>query len=236
MSEEKCPKCGMPLSKCICDKGEVISVVHELKGLGAKPEGKKGSVSLEEYEKLKKEKENLQDIITISAEVEFDKQKKEFLDLIEDEDKRKEASEMIGESPEALESAKTMTNLLIDAYNVGGVKVEGAEKVRKSTPSGVPSYRENVIGTPDAEAKKIISDLYAVVRNPQASAQEKEIANRKLDIMFGVMIRGFRAGGGVPRISVSSCPVCGSILEADADHCDSCGWERFKKIKTGRKR
>lgn len=231
MSEQTCPKCGFPIDQCKCS--EVITVRHE--GLGEKGETGE-TVSREEYEEEKSRREEAEKIIEAQAMVELEKQKQEFLALIEDPDKRKQAEEMIGDDPEKLENAKAMTDILVKGLGVGGVKIKGEEefeKIRNPTQSGIPPYKG---ATLPSGAKQIIDQLYGIMNNPKASNPEKLEANRKLDEIWTMVVKGFRAGRGIPIISVSGCPQCGNALSADAEFCDGCGWQRFKKIKTGRKR
>ena len=59
---------------------------------------------------------------------EFEIAKKDLLDQVKDETKRKGISKFIGEDPEKLEQVKLWTNVLTTSLGVGNVKVENPEK------------------------------------------------------------------------------------------------------------
>lgn len=87
----------------------------KLKELREKLEAERGKVK--EYET----------IIQAEALKSFKDEKEKFLGLIPDEEKRKQAGEMIGDDPEKLEQAKFLTDFFAKSLQGAGVKVTGTE-------------------------------------------------------------------------------------------------------------
>lgn len=83
----------------------------------------------EQIDAIIAEKEELEQMVEISALSEFQREKDALLAKIEGEDKRKEVAEIIGDDPDKLENIKTITRFLATNIKEAGVEVTGDETV-----------------------------------------------------------------------------------------------------------
>ena len=223
-TEASCPKCGKLLSQCTCSKD--ANKVIEIRHTGIPHQG------AEEFEKLKKQKEDYERIIALQAEKDFRSELAEFLSQLDDDEKRDEIKAMIGEDPERLENAKIMSRILEQAIVSGGGRVTGRRK-----PSGKASLPPKDTGLLDGY-KAYVDTLYSTLRDPSKSDLEKETANSMLDQLFFEMVKGLRVAKGkyghaIAPYQVMECPNCQMLLTGERgeeiDYCPSCGWQKYVK-------
>jgi hypothetical protein len=231
MTEPICENCGKPLSTCQCDEPKVsVSKAREPDRL-VRIESVQVP-SQEEFEKVKKQKEEYERIIGLQAEKDFRNELDEFLSQVDNEDKKAQIRAMIDNDPDRLENAKMMTSILEQAIMAGGGRVTG-----RRAPSGKASLATNNSGISD-DFKTYVDTLYATLRDPTKSDLEKESTNQMLDQLFGEMVKGLRVAKGkyghaTESYQVMECPNCRLLLTgqsgAEIDYCPSCGWQKYVK-------
>lgn len=115
----------------------------------------------------KKKREGLELIVEAEATKQFESEKTEFLELIKDEDRRKELGEKIGDDPTVLNEYKRITSFFTSALEEAGIKVTGKPETKKA---GEEDVKEPPTGT-DADKK---TDAGAVKEKPEKDKEGKE--------------------------------------------------------------
>ncbi len=231
MTEPICENCGKPLNECQCEEPKIsVSKAREPDRI-VRIESVQVP-SKEEFEKVKKQKEDYERIIALQAEKSFRDELSEFLSQVDDDEKREAIEKMIDNDPERLENAKMMTSILEQAIHAGGGRVTG-----RRMPSGKASLPQNNSGFSDSY-KEYVDTLYETLKDPSKSDLEKESANQMLDQLFGEMVKGLRVAKGkyghaVPSYQVTECPNCRLLLTGERgeeiDYCPRCGWQKYVK-------
>lgn len=248
-----CLTCGLPTSQCICGKSKpdrTINIVHKFKK-------ETGDELDEQYKqqlaKLKKERDDSQNMLALTAEAEYQKEvqkfeaeKEDFLDLCKDEDKRQELVQRFDfdennpdsfeRAKERLSDAKLWSSWIQQAVEGSGGHVTGGSVNRR--PSGKASIRRNDNNSVDSNFKTYVDELYAIKRNPAKTEDEKMEADRMLDEMFLEVIKGVNVsrrarGRGLPSMQVNQCPQCQRLIQSPRGHvfdeCPECGWTLYSK-------
>ena len=218
---ELCQKCGMPKDMCEC-KGEVITVKHEF-GFAPKSSEDLSKASKEDLEAKVKEME----LIIESEALKTFKEERDALLAQIPEDRREDIKEFIGADPDKLEQIKG--SIMLHKQ----VQDEPTRKVVKGKATLLGSKPETSLAQTayaDPYLQKY-SDLYQTLRDPTASAEEKEEAETILNDVFAEITKGLktrRRGDPfmLPTGVVSHCPKCGMVVEVDIGKvpCPYCGY------------
>lgn len=216
--EEKCATCHKPLSQCNC--------THHIISKEPNSEGSETKEDLKEKLEMREAQ-----LATISLKA-FDEEKQKLLDSISDSKQKQRVDELIGDDVQKLENAKFMTEVLSKALDVGNVRVKGSDEdeddgTEKVPPKGKVGYPPKGYDNPNAtkfeRVKAEIDREYATLMNPEATQEQKAIANHRISEMLGQAVRGWRMSGQITRLSVMKCPKCGSVMEHE--NCATCGFE-----------
>ena len=251
MSEDVCKECGLPESHCTCDtlpKPDKTIVIKHSFEKGAGFEGGRD----ETIEALKKQRNDYKNIVSLQAEKEFEKslekysqEREEFLDLVNDQEKRAEMSKILGdvdpEDPftldqavEKLQNARIWSGFIKDAIEQSGGRVTG---ISRRAPSGKATIQRSQKTGKD-DFKSYIDELYNIKKDPSRTVREKEEADRMLDELFMEVIKGInvakrRTGRGLAEFQVNECPRCKNLIQMPLgetfDKCIVCGWELWSK-------
>ena len=214
---EKCPKCGKILDLCRCS-----TVTIEHKGI---PKG-------EGIEQVKEERDKYKNIVEVISIKQFDEDKQKLLDSIEDPKKKEYVENFIQDDPKKMDLVKLNTALLGEAFGYGNVKIEsededdGTEVLPASSKhhsEDIALRSQNPNATKFERVKAEIDREYATLMNPEATQEQKAIANHRISEMLGQAVRGWRMSGQITRLSVMKCPKCGQIMERE--NCATCGYE-----------
>jgi len=122
----------------------------------------------------------------------FEDDKKEFLDQIKDEKKRKSAEEIIGDDPTKLEDTKRWFAILKGAYEKTGVKVEGTKPEGKDDKTGTKNENsEKPDGKKDDDKDENPEDVGVVppsgVAGLPTTTGTKDSQLRIIDELFKVL-------------------------------------------------
>lgn len=173
----------------------------------------------------------------------FDTELDEFLAQVEDDDKRTELAEKFTYKPddaqslaiakEKLNDAKVMTSILTNAIQAGGGRITG-----KKAPAGKATLPTNNLPDNANDFKAYVDTLYATLRDPTKTEEEKASVSGMLDQLFGEMVKGLRVAKGkyghaVASYQVMECPNCHALLTGETgeeiDNCQLCGWTKYIK-------
>ena len=209
----------------------------------------------EQLAKLKQERDEANSIIALNAEAElrkeaeqFETEKNQFLDLVQDESKRQELEEKfnyiddLGEidvdqferAKDRLSDAKLWSGWIAQGIEQSGGRITGIGK-----PSGKAVIRREPYSSGDKsvdDAKQYIDELYAIKRNPSKTEDEKMQADKLLDELFMSVIKGInvakrRTGRGLGNYQINECPSCHQLIQSPLgvpfNSCPSCGWKLY---------
>lgn len=196
-SKEDDPKGGTPAKT----PEEIEAEAAKKKEKDAKNPEKDGkkTISMEEYEKLRKEKEDYEAILQLQATQEFDKQKAEFLATIPDEKKREKVEAEIGDKPEILMEYKRIAEFMPivpekkEGSTDGGAG-EGETDDKKGKDGKPPEKTEEEKFADEVEEflSQVDEDKRDEIR--KSIKTKEQLANVKL--WTDILSSAVRAGGG----------------------------------------
>lgn len=111
-------------------------------------------------------------------------------------------------------------------------ETDSEDEEEETTPTGratLPEGGNKPVGAENYKA--YVDELYEILKNPTKTPQEKQIADKQVNELFGEMLRGIKATGQLPHLPpISECPNCGYILSnPETETCPRCGWKHQVK-------
>lgn len=114
-----------------------------------------------------------------------------------------------------------------DVDESGDEDVEDNDDGEEATPAGRAKLPSDNTPVGADTYKAYVDELYEILKDPTKTPQEKQIADKQVNELFGEMLNGIKATGQLPRLPpVSECPNCGYILSnPETETCPRCGWK-----------
>lgn len=218
------------------EPSEVIEVRHV-----DDRESIKGESDLQaQLERERKKNENLSLIVEAEAQKDFLENRDNLLKKIP-ENRRTAIEDFIGDDPEKIEQVKASLILAGQSFDE-----DDDDKAPEKTISGravLPDYNPEIktgrTGYTNPAIQKY-SDLYAILRSPTATEEEKAEVEAILDDTFDQIREGLKSrkrgdNYSLPSGVVSHCMKCGMVVEADLAKvpCPYCQYD-FSKMKLPR--
>jgi DNA-directed RNA polymerase subunit RPC12/RpoP len=213
-------------------KTQKIVIEHKVTRGGAQPSQSNQGGSDGDLRKKLAERESQ---LAALALKEFEQEKERVLSLVP-ESKKAQAEVFIGNNPK---------NLEIVQFQYGGDEDFEEEEIPSPLPKGkakAPNSQKTTqpqgVEPKQYENKTIrtISQLFDIVKDPNADEKVKAVANEKLDTLYREVARGRSNNPNSGRFlkkafakGIMNCPACGHVLEGvDIDAGEACPYCGFK--------